>query len=131
MRWILRLGGAAAIAAISIVGTLAWVTLHRLDKPPVPLTAGLSGTWEAVSNEFDRRVRAAFPTGSSEKDMASALQRQGFWREDWDSSIEHEHAAIRREDSFLCNQAARIYWRADGDGKLTAIRGVYREEGCL
>lgn len=99
-------------------------------QPAVPLTAGLSGEWKAISAEFDKRVKASFPVGSSEAQMGTTLQRQGFSRQDWASSVEHEHVAMRREDRFPCNQAAYVHWRADTDGHLTSVRGVYREEGC-
>jgi hypothetical protein len=97
----------------------------------VALTAGLHGKWETVSNEFDRRVKANFPIGIPVGQMGADLQREGFSRQDRDSSIVQEHAAMRREDSFACRQAAYVYWRADGEDQLTAIRGEYREEGCL
>jgi hypothetical protein len=44
----------------------------------VPLTARLSGKWEDVSNEFDRRVKADFPIGIPVEKMGAELQRQGF-----------------------------------------------------
>jgi hypothetical protein len=131
LRWVVRLCCAAAIAATSIFGTLVWVGLHQLDKPPVALTAGLTGTWDRVTLDFDNRVKAAFPIGTSVKAMGAELQREGFSRADWESLSEQEHEAVRREDNFVCKQAARIHWRASGEGRLTAIRGLYHEEGCL
>jgi hypothetical protein len=45
----------------------------------VPVTAGLSGrASQAASEEFNRRVKAGFPLGSSEKDMVLVLRRQRF-----------------------------------------------------
>jgi hypothetical protein len=129
--WLLCLGASIGIAAISVVGTRVWVISAQYTKPKVPLTAGLEGGWAAMSNEFDRRVKNSFPVGSLEKLMAAELQRQGFSREDWHSSTEQESEAARREDTWMCIQAARIYWRADSEGRLTTIRALYREEGCL
>jgi hypothetical protein len=77
------------------------------------------------------RLCASFAIGSSERFMGAELSRQGFLGEDWDSSTEKEHEALRRENDFVCNRAARIYWRADGEGRPTAIRGLYREEECF
>lgn len=128
-RWAARLAVCLAVAAVSSWSTWAWMTIR--PRPAVPLTAGLSGKWEDVSNEFDRRVKASFPVGTPVGQMGTELQRQGFSRNDWSSSIEQEHEATRREDNGICNKAADVYWRADGEDRLTAVRGVYREEGCL
>ena len=87
----------------------------------VPLTAGLSGKWEDVSNEFNSRVKADFPIGIHVETMGAELQRQGFSRQDWNSSIETEHAAMRREDNGVCNQPAYVHWHADAEGRLTTV----------
>jgi hypothetical protein len=63
--------------------------------------------------------------------MGAELQRQGFSRQNWDSSIEQEHDATRREDNFVCRQAAYVHFRVDSEDRLTAIKGEHREEGCL
>jgi len=42
-----------------------------------------------------------------------------------------EHEALRREDNMACLIGARVYWRADAKERVTAIRGEYRQEGCL
>jgi hypothetical protein len=94
---------------------------------------GLRGSWHSVSSEFNARVKKRFPVGSSEADMAEELRREGFLRNDWSyvNAPAAEAEAMRREDGFPCNQAAYVYWRADISGKLTGIRALYREEGCL
>jgi hypothetical protein len=129
-RWSLSLIAIALVSAISIFETVVYMTLPR-PKPEVPLTAGLSGEWATISTEFDRRVRSRFPMGSPESEMGAELQRQAFSRQDWTSSDDLEHEAMRREDFIPCRQAAYIYWRADSAGRIIAIRGLYREEGCL
>jgi hypothetical protein len=130
-RWCLRIGISVAISAISVVGTLIFVEVQ--PKPSVPLTADLHGEWAAVSREFNRRVTSHFPVGSLESKMTDELRREGFSRDDWNytNAKGGEAKAIRREDGFPCAQAAYVYWRADGTGRLTAVRGVYQEEGCL
>jgi hypothetical protein len=102
-------------------------------RPNVPLTTRLGGSWDAMSSEFDSRVRTRFPIGSTESDMARELRREGFIRDDWSFVIGQgaEAKATRREDRVVCRQAAYIFWRADHEGRLTSIRGVYRVEGCL
>ena len=132
MRWVLGIFFAVAISVIiSIVGTVAFVTWQ--PNPDVPLTTKLDGNWDTMSSEFDTRVRARFPTGSSEVEMARELQREGFTRNDWFYVLPQgaEAKATRREDRVVCRQAAYIYWRANPQGRVTSIRGVYRVEGCL
>jgi len=130
MRWILLIVGAVVISAISIVGTLVWAAL-QMEPKPVPLTKDLSGTWAQMGSELTKRVQKSFPVGSSVSDMASELRKQGFVRQDWTTSLNEEHEARRDENSWVCDQAAYVFWRADDKGRLTAVRGQYREEGCL
>jgi len=118
------------VAAVSSFATSVYLTLVR-PNAPVPLTDGLHGKWADVSAEVDRRVKTSFPVGSREADMGAELHRQGFARQDWASSPDHEHEAMRREDGLPCRMAAYVYWRSDGGGRITAVRGLYREEGCL
>jgi hypothetical protein len=80
---------------------------------PVPLTVGLNGPWQAVSDEFDRRTKERFPIGTPVEQMGAELDRQGFVRKDWGTSLDEEHQAVRREDNFVCAVAAHVYWRAD------------------
>jgi hypothetical protein len=129
-RWSLSLIAIVLVSAISIFGTVVYMTLPR-PKPQVQLTAGLSGEWATINTEFDRRVRSRFPVGSPESEMGAELQKQGFSRQDWTSSDDLEHEAMRREDFIPCGKAAYIYWHADGQGHITAIKGQYRQEGCL
>ena len=131
MHWTLRLLTGAVIAGISAFGTAIWLAFHQYDKPAIPLTAGLGGEWTAVTQEFDRRVKTRFPLASLEASMSADLRGQGFSREDWECSAAQEHEAVRREDNLVCRKAAWVYWNADSEGRLTAIRGAYRPEGCL
>ncbi len=133
MRWTLRLVAVLTVSLFSILGTLIVVVLISVTHvpKPVPLTEGLTGTWAAASEEFDRRVRINFPVGSPVTKMAATLRSQGFTRQDWNFSAEQENIASRREDNIGCKIAAYVYWRADGEGHVTSIRGQYREEGCL
>ena len=78
---------------------------------------------------FDARVRARFPTGTSVPELANALRAEGFeptWYEP-----DGEFSAARNEGNIVCNIMARVYWRVGKDNVVTAIRGKYREEGCL
>ena len=121
-RWTLRLASYVAIAAVSSCGTRAVIALEGLPKPP--LTAGLGGTWDAVSTEFDQRVRASFPIGSTVESMGRTLERQGF-SHDWSCSSEQEHLAIRNENDIGGVKSAYIQWRSDDGGRITSIKGSY------
>lgn len=95
------------------------------STPSVELTKELSGTWEAVSAEFDRRVKAKFPIGTSEADMLRELRNQGFARQGLDNQ------AKRHESDFACSKGAYVNWLTDKYGFVIFINGEYREEGCL
>lgn len=129
VRWASRLAGVLIVAMTASCATAYWMAAK--PPPPTSLTVNLSGSRRDVSSEFDRRVKARFPIGSTVSEMGASLHRQGFSRQDWSSSVEREHVAIRREDNFVCKQIAYVYWHDDGENHLTSIRGVYRDEGCL
>jgi hypothetical protein len=134
MRWYLKLScalvAAAVISLASIAGTLLWVAARPTS--PVPLTEGMTGhSWAQASAEFDHRLKTRFPAGSSEDALIAELRREGFAQSDWRHDVAQEHQAWRTEQNLVCNMAAIAYWRADAAGVLTAIRGVYRETGCL
>jgi hypothetical protein len=122
--------GVLAVSAVSILGTVVWIAL-RPQYEEVPLTKGLRGDWSGISTELERRARLKFPIGSSVLSMGEELRREGFSRQDWNTSVDDEHVARRQENDVVCNKAAYIFWRADDKGRVTAIRGLYREEGCL
>ena len=65
--------------------------------------------------------------------MTDELRGQEFFRDDWSyaNSARKEAEAVRRESRFPCGRLAVVYWRADGQGRLTSIRGEFLEGGCL
>ena len=111
-----------------VVGLLAaacWTTI----RPRSPLTANLSWNWQESSARFDARVRDRFPLGTPISRFTADLGAEGFkptWYE-----IGGEYSAVRDESNVVCNIAARVYWRVGKNDTLAAIRGLYREEGCL
>ena len=119
---------------------LLWVIFR--SKQTAPLTANLPNVptgWESMKVEFDRRLKASFPIGSAASQLEGELERQGFVRLDSPAvkgrplavGTKGEVVRMRPEDRFPCDQAAYVFWRTDNDGRLVAIRGDYREEGCL
>jgi hypothetical protein len=129
MHWHRSTGkGIVIFAAGCVIGLIAAEPWTRM-RPPSPLTAGLPGSWAAASATFDARVRARFPTGIPAQKLADDLAAEGF-RPTW-YEADGQYGAKRDESSFACNIAARIHWRVGKDGNVTAIQGLYREEGCL
>jgi hypothetical protein len=102
------------------------------NRPPAPLTAGLGGgPWSEITARFDARLHKRFPAGTTESALTSELAHEGFRQTDWGGATGTEHQAERREDTFACNIAARVFWRADAAGRVQSLRGEYREAGCL
>ncbi len=127
-RWVLGFAALALVATASVIGARSWI---GSEPVPAALTTGLQGRWEVIDGEFQRRVVDRFPIGSPEVDLAMELGREGFSRQDRAVSSADEHKAARREDNFVCKVAAYVTWRADSDGRLTAVGGHYGNEGCL
>ena len=126
----IRLSG-RLIAAVT-VGLVAgfvialWWTTSRATSA---LTANLDPDWKTASAQFDSRLRGRFPIGTLIWKLSKELESQGFkptWFEE-----NGEYGAMRDEGSFVCNVAARVYWRSADNRTLSTIRGAYREEGCL
>ena len=111
-----------------IIG-FAIVVFWVLARPPSRLIEGLPRGWGNASSQFDARLKARFPVGSSTNAIIDGLAAEGFtptWFE-----ADGEYGAKRDEGSFVCNLAARVFWRVGQTGTVSAIRGTYREEGCL
>ena len=105
-----------------------WLLHEGVIQGPSSLTRNLPGPFSAASAAFDARVRSRFPPGTAETELVAELSRQGFRPGD---RLGGERQMVRRQDSFICNKAARIFWRTDEARKVRGVRGVYREEGCL
>jgi hypothetical protein len=125
IQWI---GYTSGLVLAALVGSgLSLAVEYRQAKSS--LTADLQGsTWAAQSADFDGRLRRSFPQGTPESHLINALKAEDF-HPDWSSSY-NEHQAVRREDSFVCSVGAYAIWQVDRESKLTAVRGVYQEEGC-
>lgn len=111
-----------------IVG-LAVALFWTSALPPSSLTKDLPSGWTEASSKFDARIRTRFPVGSSAQKLIDGLGEEGF-KPTW-FETEGEYGAKRDEGSFVCNVAARVFWRVGQNSMVSAIRGTYREEGCL
>lgn len=125
-RWIMRTFIYMAGASAAIFATLIWDFTHfdhSHSSPPHPLTTNIHGTMQEVRSQFDARIQSNFKLGTSDADMGTQLQSQGFARTDWRSSINDEHEATLTEYGFPCRTDWVVHWRVDATGKLTAIHG--------
>lgn len=119
----------AALFAFGFIAGLAFAHWAPFTRTPSPLTSNLPSEWNAASAQFDERIKVRFPPGTAVSELIGQLKIQGFepaWSENGG-----EESALRNEGNFACNVAARVYWRAEKDGTVSSVRGVYREEGCL
>ncbi len=110
---------------------------------PSTLVDGLGGYYDEegriATTEFDERVRALFPIGSSVVSMREELQREGFKLGDTRSNdymLERQHVGeevARRPGTrfVLCNEAAYVFWRTDAQERLLAVRGQYAIGPCV
>jgi hypothetical protein len=110
---------------------IVWATIGFPEpRPASSLTENLPARWDDATREFDRRLKARFPLGSSAAAMAQELQRQGFEPAAW-TGLDPVTQALRDESNFVCTIRARVEWRTDEAGLLRSISGRYHEEGCL
>jgi hypothetical protein len=110
---------------IGLAVALVWTS----ERPRSALTEGLPRGWNDASSQFDARIRSRFPIGSSAQKLIEGLGTEGF-KPTW-FETKGEYGAKRDEGSFVCNVAARVFWRVGQNGVVSAIRGTYQEEGCL
>jgi hypothetical protein len=109
-------GAVAAAAAL-------W-SLYACSATP-PLASNLSANFADGEREFDRRIQARFPVGSSAAEIALELIRQGFkpTPERGDSASTRVYSF--HKGAFPCDLVWNIVWREDSNGKVTATKGVY------
>ncbi|MCW6528613.1 hypothetical protein NED98_00015 [Sphingomonas sp. MMSM20] len=121
----LGVGVFASGIVLGLAAALYWTTA----RPPSSLTKDLPGGWNDASSQFDARIRRRFPIGTSAQKLIDGLGAEGF-QPTWFEAA-GEYGAKRDEGSFVCKVAARVFWRLDQNGVVSAIRGTYHEEGCL
>jgi hypothetical protein len=116
------------VAALLLAG-LAFVAGRGAGFRPLPeIVATLPNDESAFSQEFDDRLRQRFPIGSSEDKLLVFLASENFvpdWRRRDDPN-----ASFFVQNGFICQKAARVFWRANAAGTLTEVRGSY-ESQCL
>jgi hypothetical protein len=94
-------------------------------EAPLPeLMQGLPDSkTEADQELYLGRLRAAFPPGSAESELAAALRRQGFKL----GAAAERAASYDRQAGIAdkCRRSGNVRWTADAEGRVTAIAGGY------
>ncbi|MFY0575039.1 hypothetical protein ACN28S_12305 [Cystobacter fuscus] len=119
------------VAAFFIGDLVSKLQADTPERPPSALVKELPPDWESGAEELTRRVQAAFPIGSSEEAMATALRAQGFELQTWNAKPGEEKRADRYQLTPSCRIRASILWRIDDAGKITELKADYHEAGCL
>ena len=122
--------GIPAAALLSSMLTVGAMVLRDKPRPDAALIADLPARYKDADAAFRQRVQARFPLGSPEADLVAELRRQRFQPATF-GSAEGRYQAVLRLDTWVCNQAARIWWTVDEAGHLTSLDTRYGEEGCL
>lgn len=125
--WLISLVAAFGLGKLSLPG----IKFTQPPPPPPALVQGLSKPGEAGSTELTQRVQAAFPVGSSEAEMLRSLREQDFALSKTLSKGEKEASRVDYPFRTLCGIAASVLWQSDDAGKITRIRGLYEDAGCL
>lgn len=121
---------AALFTRLVFIGIMAVTAIYALDlwvgNVP-PLMANLTGTLlrRPVPNPwqvFEQRVRSAFPEGTSDAEMASALVEQGFEiRPTVASDKLTRRASYVTYDILRCGWGWHISWRVDPAGNVAEV----------
>ncbi len=95
----------------------------RWPYPRTPLLGrNLPSNFDQGEREFDRRVKAQFPVGTQEADVAEALRRQGFR---WNPAIPLDACrSMSIRQGIVIQKLWSVRWRAT-DQAIDDIWGVY------
>ena len=111
-----------AIAALAIVLVAGWQLVGWVNDLRRPsLARHLPTNAQRAEKEFDRRVRARFPLGSSVAAMERALSQEGFG-----PAYAFKNSRYVRLDrsTGLLEESFTVLWEADGD-RMTTVHGSY------
>jgi hypothetical protein len=106
--------------------------LSACASPAPKIGRGLPSNFEAASRVFDERVKARFPTGSSEALLMEELKSERFKvTKTVDPKGESSFSATREGAIWpVCGLAWNIHW-TERAGRILRIDGDYGETGCL
>jgi hypothetical protein len=133
---------AALLALTAIVSSCATTLTHwfrDMDKPHPPIirgveddpeVPGMKDDWDQRGAKLAARVQRKFPIGSPAEALRDELRSQGFSAE-WRRGLDDEESASFTWGDFVCSYAAQVWWRVDARDRITSIRAIDREAGCL
>ena len=98
------------------------MTLRLQTLPSIAAT--LPGEQSQFDSEFDARIRALFPLGTSEGRLTDYLANEGFTPE-WPHGADANAGFFLRKGWF-CWERLRVLWSADEAGALTRVNGTYQ-----
>jgi hypothetical protein len=116
-------------SAASSCATLLWEWQSEFVNPKLPpIISGLSGDWDERTAQLTGRLQKSFPPGTPERALIESLAGHGF-EPAWSSDGEERQATLHWS-RFPCDYAAAVYWRADADRRVQAVRGDYLPPAC-
>ncbi len=106
--------GAALVMVASFVQAL------REDVPPPPLQ-GLPNQVDLIGPEFQSRLEANFPIGTTEERLIAGLSQWGF------KFVESEQGlwADLEVRSFGCTDGFSVEWNTDEQGVVSELQGHF------
>lgn len=125
-----QLVGAVVLTILIVNVAIYYEAGRKVDERP-PLTDGLTGKWGDVSNQFADRLHHAHPIGSNAAAFSADLASQGFKSKNWGIAPGETGEAYLDESNWVCRQGAEVRWVVDDKGRLSVLKGAYREGGCL
>lgn len=126
---------ARLVIALLVVGLSGCAT-----TPPLPQTslfAGLRGKdWEEpeASSLLRQRISERFPIGAPEAGLAEYLSSQGMKPSALSSSVgstAFESRSYWAGSVGLCRTPVEVAWHVDEAGRLSELRVLYSDTGCL
>ena len=112
------------IIAVFVAATLGFVIWaippHFVQQIGLPKTArDLPANFKQAELEFDNRVRSQYEEGTSEVDLVSKLEKDGF-----KTDINNKTGGVSR-NGFPCALKWWITWKTSASGDVTELSGHY------
>lgn len=125
---------AARMAAIATLGIAA--SVNGAPAPEAPLLRDVTRLgYEEGKALIERRVREAYPIGSSDAGLLNYLTSQGLagTRRIVPGNVDNPVFGQTRLtlNRTACNAVVGVDWRADAAGRITEIVAIYSDTGCL
>lgn len=111
---------------ILLIGVMSSIVVvgggYLILFPPLPLlpeiARGLPSTFSDGEREFQRRVAVKFSGATTETELVTSLEKEGFTV---DSA---GRRAVFERAEFPCKLSWRVFWEADG-GSMSNVKAEY------